>query len=474
MLVVTSLYSRRLLRFDDVASSMASAELVQLPETAEAAVEGRSGGMPAAGKGRGKRGGSRPGSGRMAVAEVARTGGCPFVAVVVGRSRQVPASGASGDRRRRERSGVGSSGDVVEETATGAVGLVYLGGWRMVWEVRSDEEWSGDVHRELSQRAAGAVQVFWKHSVLARARFVGTGWEPADLERLPLGHGGRMAVEAAKGARVQALTDGGRTVAVSQLLDEWAVDWGADAGRAVLWVAAPDEAGRVLDGVQTWRLAWWIPRQGREGLDCAPWGPSDAVVRHVKLVSPRPVTVQVGAAEGGKPVVWGPRRGFVRSYSAEHRIRVVRAARWCSNKKRTPEMHRDVLAYHWGESAGAVESQAPVRGSDMPKKDSIARSVVLLDQAAMLYWRRWAAARGGGVRYLAFDGSPQAGDHLFATVERVLDRIGHDGMAGAGTVGVVVHSRMLPMCVLGHCRQALADKTHPCCIRRGWSTVRLW
>ena len=245
---------------------------------------------------------------------------------------------------------------------------------------------------------------------------------------------------------------------MSQLLAQWARDFSVDARRPVMWVMGHEEAERVLGGGQSWHVAWWMPRRERVGLEGAPWGPSDGVVRHVAKVMPRPVVVEVGAGDGRR-VVWGPRRGFVRSYAAEHRIRVVRAARWCGDKSRTPEMHRDILAFHWGEEAGQQERDAPVRLEDLPGTQSIVRSTVLLDQAAMLYWRRRVAAGGYGIRYLAFDGSPQHGDHLFATVERVLDGVGRDGADGGGTVGVQVHSRLMPLSVLGHCRQGLAEKT---------------
>ena len=327
-----------------------------------------------------------------------------------------------------------------------------------MWEVRSDDDWGSVVHSQFSQRAAGVVQVFWKHAVLARARLGGGGWVPPNVDRLPCAHGGHVVVQAAMQAGVEVRAVDGRRVAVSQLLAQWARDFSVDACRPVMWVMGHEEAERVLGGGQSWHVAWWIPRRERVGLEGAPWGPSDGVVRHVAKVMPRPVIVEVGAGDG-RHVVWRPRRGFVRSYAAEHRIRVVRAARWCGDKRRASEMHRDVLSYHWGEEAGQQERGAPVRLEDLPETKSIVRSTVLLDQAAMLYWRRRVAAGGYGIRYLAFDGSPQHGDHLFATVERVLDGVGRDGADGGGTVGVQVRSRLMPLSVLGHCRQGLAEKT---------------
>ena len=98
-----------------------------------------------------------------------------------------------------------------------------------------------------------------------------------------------------------------------------------------------------------------------------------------------------------------------------------------------------------------------VRVEDMACATTIRRAAARLDQAAMLWNRSEARARGPVARYISFDASPQHGQEIFVTVERAVKRAAlrglgqHDRPAGAG-------GRTLPISMLGTGRMGLAEK----------------
>ena len=161
----------------------------------------------------GVRGGRREGSGRMGFPAMAREGGRPFLAVVAGLPGAAGSGGHQRGREEGERSG-GVTRQILSADTVSGMGLVVFGGWEIIWEVRSDAAWWADVYGQLAERAAEAVQVFWRHEVLACARFTSVAWIPENLHRMPCAHGGHVALQAAQRAGVSLLGPDGAVVGV--------------------------------------------------------------------------------------------------------------------------------------------------------------------------------------------------------------------------------------------------------------------
>ena len=91
---------------------------------------------------------------------------------------------------------------------------------------------------------------------------------------------------------------------------------------------------------------------------------------------------------------------------------------------------------------------------------TIREATVKLVQAIML-WNRSAARELGPVyRYIAFDASPQHGQEIFVTVERVVSRSALRGLGQHDRPALVGGgSRELPISILGTGRAGLAEKT---------------
>ena len=98
--------------------------------------------------------------------------------------------------------------------------------------------------------------------------------------------------------------------------------------------------------------------------------------------------------------------------------------------------------------------------SDVPGTSTVRRMVIRLDCGWMLYRReenakRWASESW---RYISFDASPQAGQEVYCTVERVMScaevSVGHNKLSGAPGLG----QYQFPIVVLGAGRMGLAEK----------------
>ena len=154
-------------------------------------------------------------------------------------------------------------------------------------------------------------------------------------------------------------------------------------------------------------------------------------------------------------------RGFCRRYEPEHLLRCIRSSRAIGNKENAKQNVVDQLQYLYPSDWQARLHTTEVLVDDMVSHWTACRTTVQLDQVAMLWNRAEARRRGAAVRYISFDASPQHGQEVFVTVERVvaraaLHRLGqHERPA--------VESRTLPVCILGVGRMGLAEKSQTPC-----------
>lgn len=191
-------------------------------------------------------------------------------------------------------------------------------------------------------------------------------------------------------------------------------------------------------------------------LPLLPNQPSSGLLKYVGQlpdfeVAPCP---QARAVEAGS---YGAPRGNVRPFLAGHLIASLRHAQDCKSDRKVGRSLTSALRWWLPHSWKAVQSDlASTRVA--PSKQTLQRSKIQLDAAAMLAHRRWYTANGPSYRYIAYDASPQRGVELFVTVERVVLQTA----VSSAPPGVwpAVHQRLLPLTTLGHGRMSVADKMH--------------
>ena len=253
----------------------------------------------------------------------------------------------------------------------------------------------------------------------------------------------------ALGAQCQA---GGGQQEVSALVAAWAARYGLAAGSPVLWPVWTPLAVGLTSGAWPVDMSAWI-HQGEHSV--APSAPSLAARR---LQSRMPFCLMPPVdLPGAAPAVWRARKGSVQGYTGAHLVACVRACRQIGRLSKLKEAIDD--AYNFlnpSRRRGRVASRMERSSTDVASKDTLARAVVRLDQAAML-WRRKSWRRDGPVfRHIAFDASPQHGQEVFVTVERVTARVALVGCRWDSLPPV--EERSLPVVVLGKGRQGVAEK----------------
>ena len=357
--------------------------------------------------------------GRPSTAVVAARGGPPVLAVVVG-ERQGRGAREVLSRRSGAASRVRASLQVHPLPEDRVLGLVAFAGWRIVDGAASDA-CAFELMQALADwhcRSAHLVH-FAEHRVLSACVFRGEVpplpllWKHTDPHEV-----GRQVFGAltALGAQCQA---GGGQQEVSALVAAWAARYGLAAGSPVLWPVWTPLAVGLTSGAWPVDMSAWI-HQGEHSV--APSAPSLAARR---LQSRMPFCLMPPVdLPGAAPAVWRARKGSVQGYTGAHLVACVRACRQIGRLSKLKEAIDD--AYNFlnpSRRRGRVASRMERSSTDVASKDTLARAVVRLDQAAML-WRRKSWRRDGPVfRHIAFDASPQHGQEVFVTVERVTARV---------------------------------------------------
>ena len=109
-------------------------------------------------------------------------------------------------------------------------------------------------------------------------------------------------------------------------------------------------------------------------------------------------------------------------YTGQHIVACLKAGEHLKQPKLLRESLLKSLRW-WYPRSWRQRAKSVVEGRrKVPAKATSYRNVVQLDIAAMLARRRWYKVNGPTYRYISFDASPQAGQELFATVERIVNR----------------------------------------------------
>ena len=150
-------------------------------------------------------------------------------------------------------------------------------------------------------------------------------------------------------------------------------------------------------------------------------------------------------------------RGFCRRYGPEHLLRCIRSSRAIGNKENAKQNAEDQLQYFYPSDWQARLHTTEVLVGDMVSRWTACRATVQLDQVAMFWNRPEARRRGAAARYISFDASPQHGQEVFVTVERVVARAALHGLGHHERP--VVERHTLPVCILGVGRMGFAEKS---------------
>ena len=404
------------------------------------------------------------GRGRPGYAQMAARGGQMRLAVVVGEvGGRWAAEVAHARAGRRLQKMLAGRGVEAHESLRGdmALGLAVVAGWRGVSDVAGSEDaWAlMDAYVGLNRRHD--VKGFLEHRMLESCAFEHGVRLPQDWRY--------MTAEATARAVLAAAVDGNCLVRVADVtgartlgdvMEDWRRRWPeAAGGDGVLWRVCPVLASAMVNGRWAADVSAWSVRDVAHGM--APCVPVLGVLRAMESSGQAAIVPQCPRAEGqGEEVaVWASRKGAVRRYHPEHLIASLRVSRDVASGRNTKRCMKASLQWFYPKSwkrllrPGGTER----REDDAVSHWTLSRGVVRLDAACMLWNREQWRVTGPVVRYLSFDASPQHGQEIFASVERLVSRA---DLRGVGPGGLPeVRCRGMPLCVLGTGRQGLAEKT---------------
>ena len=300
------------------------------------------------------------------------------------------------------------------------VGLAALVGWRCVTGEVGHVQSLAMIGASLERHPKRKIQRFLEHRVLASTELSADVPLPAGWQYAPAKASCRQVLDAGKALGVLARDRFGQQVSLGQLLSDWASRLGVNVAEGMLWpVFTPIAVGMVQ---RSWfgDVSRWSPvAHGR--LDMAPCRPSVGLLRHFGR---QPVCYELPSGQLGQleVSVWARERGNVRGYTQAHLIRSIRAGRKVCSQRETKQNLEDTLRFFFPLTWRQEAKGHGVDIASMPSPWTLERATVRLDRAAVLWNRSVASKRGPVCRYIAFDASPQHGDEIFLTVERVVQR----------------------------------------------------
>ena len=398
-------------------------------------------------------------SGRRGYAAMVGQEGPATLAVVVGQrqgrwAREINA--ARGPAREARRLLQEAGLDLECDSPDRVVGLAAVVGWRCVASEVGHVQSLALIEASLDHHLRRKVQRFLEHRVLASTEITVEVPLPSGWQHMPAKASCRHVLDAARASDVLAKDRFGQQVSVEQILSDWARTLGVKVSEGLLWpVFTPIAVGMVQ---RSWfgDVSRWSPvANGR--LDMAPRRPSVGLLRYFGRL---PVHYELPAGQpqdSESAIVWASSRGFVKGYTPDHLIRCVRASRKVSDKGQAKQCLEDSLRFFYPNTWQSVMATTEVHVEAMASHWTIQRATVRMDQAAMLWNRSIARSRGPLARYIAFDASPQHGQDIFVTVERVVERAALGSLCQLDRP--VVDIRTMPVSILGTGRMGLAEKT---------------
>ena len=159
-------------------------------------------------------------------------------------------------------------------------------------------------------------------------------------------------------------------------------------------------------------------------------------------------------------------------YKPAEIVRFLNASKHLRDQKNMQQAATDILFAMFPRDADRMLAEFRAIGGRFPAKDLLARARVRLDMVAMLIQRsnNFAEMRSGKKihRYLFVDASPQGGVETFGCYEEVI----------VDTDPSTLRSRYMPLSVLGHGHQSVADKVAATLwmawLETGCKTLFLW
>ena len=372
-----------------------------------------------------------------------------------------------------------------------AVGVAVVGSWRFVRGTASSDatyHLMAAAHAAMSQgrrRGADNSFRFIEHMVSASAILAdndmhlgipGHVFHPGDihLQATPA-----HVLDTLRGQRVRATHGpvtyaGGYQPTIEELVTQWSWTFGVGHLReATLWAAWTPVANALAAGVWGGDVSP-LAAKSRQGslrsLGNPGPSPSERLLRAfmnpgggTAVPQPPPsgrVVAAAAAAAASRRNTWdthGRPRGFLRPFNPEHLLNAVRAAQDVADQGKMDRTAQNSLRYWYPLDWEQRKAERCSQGFTPPNAVTLRTARCRFDMAATLLRRWWYSTHGPTYRYLGIDASPQRpGLEVLAIVERVIKRSDTHSLQPGQKPPVEV--RQLPMSILGHGRQGLAEK----------------
>ena len=338
-------------------------------------------------------------------------------------------------------------------------GVAVIRGWRFVQSaVSHDDAWTM-IQACLGFHRQRSGQRFIEHEIIASAMVATADGSfvavPQEWSALPARIAGqRLASYIVETSALATVTKGmlrGASMSVLALLNRWSINLGVDCSAILAWPASSLLAVAMASGAWFGDVSVKHRRQRLEEVTMAPVPISPVVLRQFVSMD---VEVNPPAVLPGRQI-WEAPHGFVRRYSPEHVLDMLRAGQDVRDRAKLKRSLRSAIRFLKPHVGQLPDTEAVGKLVAHPVTQH--RSIVSVDMASMLWNRHSYKASGQSYRYLAYDASPQCGHEYFVTVERVVRRKAMRAAMASGSMPDVTQ-RLLPLCVLGCCRMGLAEK----------------
>ena len=388
-------------------------------------------------------------------------------------------------RGRLEAKGISVQGeDAVGPTIAG---LAVFRNWRFVTQAAGSNDSFVMMQGSASLWPRRMGWRFLEHDVVASAELVSGGMSPEDILGAnwltwPAAIAGPRLLKGmqAKGSVVKVTSgeDAGQRMTVGEVRGRWVAKHGLAEYGCWCWKVARPLAVAMAKGVWAGDVSVVYRRKMGGEVAAAPALPGAAALRKFLAMvvadgyPAEPVVEQgqlgqgdgfeeeglVESRKGRGPRAW--------RYTGQHIVACLKAGEHLKQPKMLQENLVKAMRW-WYPRTWRQRAKSIVEGRrKVPAKATSYRNVVQLDIAAMLARRRWYGVNGPTYRYISFDASPQVGQELFATVERIVNR-SKVGELANWTSRPTVQTRRLPVATLGHLRMGLAEKAQ-CYVHQTW------
>ena len=362
------------------------------------------------------------------------------------------------------------------------VGLAVLEGWRFVCDGRASSQDSFLLMSAAQEHhSRRGHPIFVEHNVLASA-FV----DVHTAAQLGHPHGALLVPGALPmfvpkdvaatlshlscGLSRGPCTPGHPTTPLKDVLGMWSKHFGVSPDTIVWWPLWSPLAIAIANGRWAADVSAIFTRASNVAASTTPVQPPRKQVQYFKRLLgdkpslPQPPQVHTIAT---RPQPWARLRRFSWTRIVDS-IRFTRTV--CSQDEAFPTA-KAAMQFWYPDDWEQRMVDRKAAGVKMPGRNVLARGRVSLDMAAMLLRRVWYQKHGPTYRYIGIDASPQRpGQEVLAAAERViLQEDLKNTLDTPYAVPVDIHH--MPVCVLGHGRCGLAEKTqtlmHMCWLEYG-------